>query len=93
MAMSQRALTERDLDVLRALHSFETYGPSLGARPLDIGGRNGSHHSATLNKLADRGFVERKLRNFQDSSRPAYRYKLTGQGRSLVQAAPDAAKE
>lgn len=28
-------------------------------RPMDIGGRDGSHHSATLTRLAKRGLVER----------------------------------
>ena len=53
-------LTERDLDVLRYLAHLsarpgkaETYW-----RPMDIGGTDASHHSATLTKLAKRGFVE-----------------------------------
>lgn len=83
MAMSEQALTERDLDVLRALDEHERSG--LGAaRPLDIGGSSGSHHSATLAKLVERGLVERSRRNLTDTSRPAYRYVLTDWGRSRV---------
>lgn len=30
------------------------------ARPMDVGARDGSHHSATLSALASRGLVDRK---------------------------------
>jgi predicted transcriptional regulator len=32
-------------------------------RPMDIGGRDASYHSATLKKLVEKGLVERKRRN------------------------------
>jgi hypothetical protein len=48
-------LTPRQLDVLDSLKVFGDW-----ARPMDIGARDSSHHSATLSGLAKRGFAERK---------------------------------
>ena len=52
---SASKLTERQRDVLDSLAVFGDW-----ARPMDIGARDWSHHSATLSRLADRGLVERK---------------------------------
>jgi hypothetical protein len=47
-------LTDRQLDVLEDLACHGEW-----ARPMDIGGRDASHHSITLKALANRGFAER----------------------------------
>lgn len=47
-------LTPRQLEVLHYLSDTEFL------RPMDVGGRDGSHHSATLAALAKRGLVDRK---------------------------------
>ena len=48
-------ISSRQLDVLDSLAVFGDW-----ARPMDIGARDGSHHSATLSQLAHHGLVERK---------------------------------
>jgi hypothetical protein len=48
-------ITDRQRDVLRSLDGFGGW-----ARPMDVGARDGSHHSATLSALARRGLVDRK---------------------------------
>ena len=48
-------ISSRQLDVLDSLAVFGDW-----AQPMDIGGRDGSHHSATLSQLACHGLVERK---------------------------------
>jgi hypothetical protein len=47
-------LSDRQRDVLESLAALSW------AQPMDVGGRDGSHHSATLSGLAKRGLVERK---------------------------------
>ena len=54
-AKKSRALSDRQLDILESLVAFEGW-----AQPMDIGGRDGSHHSATLKTLTNQGLVERK---------------------------------
>lgn len=66
-----RPLTERDREVLRELPTDEF------VRPMDIGGRNSSHHSATLSKLVRYGLVERK-RHYVGVSSGHWRYKRVG---------------
>lgn len=48
-------LSDRQLDVLDSLSGYIGW-----ARPMDIGARDSSHHSATLSGLAKQGLVERK---------------------------------
>jgi hypothetical protein len=48
-------LSDRQLDVLETLAVYGDW-----ARPMDIGARDGSHHSATLSGLAKRGLAEKK---------------------------------
>lgn len=47
-------MTERQYSVLRCLDE------EVWARPMDVGGRDGSHHSATLAQLSRMGLAERK---------------------------------
>lgn len=48
-------LSERQRDVLESLAVHGEW-----ARPMDIGARDGSHHSQTLSGLAKRGLAEKK---------------------------------
>lgn len=55
-------MTERELEVMDALYSLRGFGSnspdhSSWARPMDVGGHDGSHHSATLRSLARRGWA------------------------------------
>lgn len=63
----KRMISEREREVLEALSYTEWL------RPMDIGGRDGSHHSATLAKLVARGIVERRSRSAWQT-RGSYRY-------------------
>lgn len=53
-------LTDRDGELLNELEYFNDSENGRGARPLDLGGSNRSHHSGTLAKLAKRGLVVKK---------------------------------
>jgi predicted transcriptional regulator len=72
-------LNSRQLETLMELAKR----PRLCLRPLDIGGRNGSHHSNTLIRLCDLGLVNRLQRN-SHCSRPSYRYRITEAGLELI---------
>lgn len=61
-------LTERDLEVLAKLSTTEWF------RPMDVGGTNSSHHSATLAKLARYGLAEQK-RHYVGISGGHWRYR------------------
>lgn len=82
------ALTERYMDVLVGLALFlddaNRRGADPYARPMDIGGQDGSHHTVTLTRLAKRGLVEK--REWGGCVRPSYRYRLTEAGKTLVRA-------
>ena len=57
-----KPLTERDHDILASLAAYQASAylwQKQHARPMDLGAWNGSHHSATLNKLVRRGLVAR----------------------------------
>ena len=57
------ALTERDIEVLEILHWVNRESSYIlkWARPLDLMGSNGSHHSSTLRKLEGKGLVQSKV--------------------------------
>ncbi|SLC72248.1 Uncharacterised protein [Mycobacteroides abscessus subsp. massiliense] len=62
--MSTRALTDNQIEVLLQ------FGRESGwLRPLDLGGRDGSNHSAILAQLVRRGLVESKVRSYGDRGR------------------------
>ena len=69
-------LTEREQEVLDELED------DRWLRPMDVGGRNRSHHSATLKSLVRKGYaVERRrdsLMNMLGSSRGSYVYRKVG---------------
>jgi len=85
-----RPLTDRDIDTLAELefacrNHLEVTGNDF-VQPLDCGGMNGSHHSATLAKLTKRGLVERKRRG--GYSRGSWKYRITDAGRALLPPRP-----
>lgn len=50
-------ISDRQLSVLGSLAAFGDW-----ARPMDIGARDGSHHTMTLRALVKKGLAERRLR-------------------------------
>jgi hypothetical protein len=67
-------LSDRQRDVLDSLAIHGDW-----ARPMDIGARDGSHHSATLSRLARQGLVERKkLHAIYCPNGSTHRQKLVG---------------
>ena len=65
-------ISDRQHDVLGSLAAYGDW-----ARPMDVGGRDGSHHSATLAQLARQGLAERKkLHAIQCYHGSTYRQKL-----------------
>ncbi len=55
--MAKKNLSDRQLDVLDSLAVFGDW-----ARPMDIGARDGSHHTMTLRALVKESLAERRLR-------------------------------
>ena len=70
------ALTDNQVDVLDA---FTAWPEPTWLRPMDLGGRNGSHHSNTLRRLAARGWVEMR-RRAAAGGRGSYWYRITAEG-------------
>lgn len=56
MTVAKKELTDRQREVLHSL-DWEAW-----LRPMDVGGRNASHHSSTLKSLVRRGLVEERQR-------------------------------
>ena len=81
-----RPLTEIQIDVLGALAAFHRNMAKLpgwenhGARPLDLGGSNGSHHSTTLRALVQKGLVHRDREARRNGTRPGCLYWITPAG-------------
>lgn len=66
-----RNLTDRQRDV------FENLDDQVWLRPMDIGGRDASHHTHTLESLIKMGLAERKPRSGLWGSRGSYVYRRT----------------
>lgn len=77
-----RTLTDRQTEMLRELAAWHRT-EKIGARPLDLGAHNGSHHSATLTRLVQLGLVERKERSAYNT-RKSFRYSLTESGYAQI---------
>lgn len=73
-------MTERQRNVLRDLRDCPCRDETW-LRPMDVGGRNGSHHSATLLQLCRKGLVEKERRSWLGYS---FRYRITGRGRKAL---------
>ena len=73
-------LTDRQTEVLIELESFCRLNNEYAwARPLDLGGRSRSHHSATLGQLEKKGLVKTKPRP-KHMTRPSKHYRITDEG-------------
>lgn len=70
-------LTDLQLEVLDQVDE-------VPLRPMDMGGRDGSHHSNVLAALARKGLVERVMRS--PGSRGAYLYRITPAGIAVRRA-------
>lgn len=97
-------LTEQQIDVLESLSRLdgkmasknltaEIFPPEVRgywAAPMDFGGRNGSHHSATATRLAKMGLVDRykggKVNYFQSRYKGSCGYRINDAGRALLAA-------
>jgi hypothetical protein len=79
----KKPLTERDLDVLGELAHQSKEGRWL--RPMDIGGTDASHHSATLNKLVSHGYAKLTWFGTPWKPRSHKRYLVTDAGKALDQ--------
>lgn len=80
---------ESQRDVLAALAIFDARAraqglPHVWARPMDVGGVDGSHHAVTLRALLKKGFVARRLRGslLNEIRGTALYARLVGQHRS-----------
>jgi hypothetical protein len=67
-------LTERQRELLNMLRSDGQW-----ATPMMLGGRDGSHHSATLNQLVRKGLVERGERKMPWQTRGSCVYRAAAQ--------------
>ena len=92
-------MTENEIECLEALVAINDHPrfPMKWARPLDLGGSNGSHHSGTLNRLAQKGLVNFRFREGVEppewengqrfcASRGATTYRITPAGRAALSA-------
>jgi hypothetical protein len=79
-------LTPKQAEVLRAIHAQSRgHRERQWLRPMDIGARDASHHSATMKRLAAKGLLDREPRNtltnvYQLGSRGSYVYRITKAG-------------
>lgn len=91
-------LTDRQIDVLESLarlrgqrvsrdmtsESFPLEVRGYWAAPIDFGGTDGSHHSATATQLAKKGLVDRykggRINYFQSRSKGSCCYRIAGAG-------------
>lgn len=94
-----RPLTERDYDVLECLEGFNQQldgnGDPEGARPMDIGASDASHHCSTLKKLEGRGLVQSRTKwtNLERRTGGPRLYWVTDAGRTAVEAFRKAGRE
>ena len=93
-------LTERQLDVLQTLARYrdkpafnsknltaDCFAPEVRgywAAPIDFGGTNGSHHSATARQLAIKGLVDRykngRANTFKSRNKGSCGYRINAAG-------------
>lgn len=87
--MARDALTPNQLEVLRGMAEQSGMEARAGRearpwlRPMDIGARDGSHHSATMKRLAARGLLGRRRRGTLMNAlggRGSFEYRLTAAG-------------
>ena len=90
MTADLTGLRERERETLAELDYVSRDGE--WARPMDVGGHNRSHHSATLAKLVRLGLAERRQRSAW-MSRGSWIYRATPAGRRALSAESPAGKE
>ena len=77
-------MTMRDFNVLLELSVYQAFAKPIGlpnwARPMDVGGRSGSHHSATLSKCVRYGLAISRQRGALGFSRGSKEYQITEAG-------------
>ncbi|AFU86675.1 HTH DNA binding protein [Caulobacter phage CcrRogue] len=78
-------LTDRDWEVLGCLIPSFRDEPIRRHRTMDVGGSNGSHHSATLAKLEKRGLAKSEQR-MPHMERGSKFYTVTEEGLALYNA-------
>lgn len=94
-----KSLSENEEECLSALIAVNDHPrhPMKWARPLDLGGSNGSHHSNTLNRLAKKGMVNFRFRMGAEpvdgengkrffASRGAKLYRINETGRAALKS-------
>lgn len=98
MGRPKAPLTDRDFETLGEIISavdqrskYSSYPETIGVKPLDFGGSNGSHHSLTATKLVKHGMAEhRKGYGEWGKSSTHYRgskqYRATDAGRAAYAA-------
>ena len=85
-------LTPYQGEVLRTLYELRLQmGPTRYWRPRELGAWRSSHHSHTLSRLADKGWVERAPLSDAAESR-AYGYRITDIGCQVWTAFVDATR-
>ena len=77
-----KRLRERKEREIELLDTMSQAPRSFWFRPMDLGGKDGSHHHHTLKRLVAQGFAEKKERG--GHTRPAYAYRATKYGRALI---------
>lgn len=100
---SMQPMTSRECDMMRELLAHERMWVKHlagrderipAARPMDLGGSNRSHHSATLRAMAVKGWVQDVgygvSGHGRHGSRRVCKYKSTDAGRAALKAAEDA---
>jgi hypothetical protein len=86
--MGGEGVTDKERECLEALRSARIMVPKWRGwlTPMFVGGRDASHHSATLGRLVARGLVERKVRG--GWLRASYLYRITKSGLAALQVRP-----
>lgn len=83
-------LTRRDLETLRAVAAFKDTTTSGWGAPMMAGGTDGSHHSATMAKLARKRLLNRRRRNslanLLGSHRGSWEYQIAPAGAEVLAA-------
>lgn len=98
-------LTQRQIEVLKRLAAIkdnrytnsrdltsEVFAPEVRgywAAPMDFGGTNGSHHSATATQLAKLGLVERykngRINTFNSRNKSSCCYRISAAGLAALE--------
>ena len=80
-------LTAEEWDVLENAKTFADCYPDQWARPMDLGGFDGSWHSRIAAKLAAKSLLERRDRGSLTGRRAVWLYRITEAGRLVLQGA------